>query len=131
MPGTLTITTLSDGTNSTSATNCIQGSAKAWVNFNATGGVIAIRASFGISSITIPATGTYTINFTSAFSDTNYMPVVATSPAYGTTMLYVNLNASGAGIVEVAPTTTSMTMLTYGPTVANFNAKYISAAFFR
>jgi hypothetical protein len=73
MPGTLVITTLSDGTNSTSATNCIQGSAKAWVNFNGIP-TIAIRASYNISSITRTATGQYTVNFTNAMPDANYAP---------------------------------------------------------
>jgi hypothetical protein len=71
MAGTLTISTLSDGTNSTSATNCIQGSAKAWVNFNGTG-TIAIRASYNVSSITDNGTGDYTVNFTNALTDANY-----------------------------------------------------------
>ena len=74
MAGTLTISTLSDGTNSTSATNCIQGSAKAWVNFNGTG-TVAIRASYNVSSITDNGTGNYTVNFTNAFSDTNYSAI--------------------------------------------------------
>jgi len=71
MAGTLVITTLSDGTNSTSATNCIQGSAKAWVNFDGTG-TPAIRASYNVSSITDNGTGDYTVNFTNAFADANY-----------------------------------------------------------
>lgn len=74
MAGTLTISTLSDGTNSTSATNCIQGSAKAWVNFNAIG-TVAIRASYNVSSITDNGTGNFTVNFTNAFADTNYVCV--------------------------------------------------------
>jgi hypothetical protein len=78
MPGTLVITTLSDGTNSTSATNCIQGSAKAWVNFNGTG-TVAIRASYNVSSITDNGTGTYTVNFTNAISDANYCVTTAMS----------------------------------------------------
>jgi hypothetical protein len=71
MAGTLVITTLSDGTNSTSATNCIQGSAKAWVNFNGTG-TVAIRSSYNVSSITDNGTGDYTVNFTNALPDANY-----------------------------------------------------------
>lgn len=70
MAGTLTISTLSDGTNSTSSTNCIQGSAKAWVNFN--GATAAIRASYNVSSVTRVGTGDYNVNFTNAFADTNY-----------------------------------------------------------
>jgi len=71
MAGTLTITTLSDGTNSTSATNPILGSAKAWVNFDGTG-TVAIRGSYNVSSITDNGTGLYTINLTNAMTDTNY-----------------------------------------------------------
>lgn len=44
---------------------------RAWVNFNGTG-TVAIRASFNVSSITDNGTGNYTINFTTAFADTNY-----------------------------------------------------------
>jgi hypothetical protein len=71
MAGTLVITTLSDGTNSTSSTNCISGSAKVWVNFNGTG-TVAIRASYNVSSITDNGTGNYTVNFTNALTDANY-----------------------------------------------------------
>ena len=74
MAGTLTISTLSDGTNSTSATNCIKGSAKAWVNFNGTG-TVAIRASYNVSSITDNGTGNYTVNFTNAMPDANFVAV--------------------------------------------------------
>lgn len=45
---------------------------RAWVNFN--GSTAAIRASFNVSSVTRASTGTYTLNFTTAFSDTNYAP---------------------------------------------------------
>lgn len=76
MAGTLTISTLSDGTNSTSSTNCIQGSAKAWVNFNGVG-TPAIRAAFNVGSITKNGTGDYTVNFTTAMSDANYSPLAS------------------------------------------------------
>lgn len=79
MPGTLVITTLSDGTNSTSTTNCIQGSAKAWVNFDGTTG--SIRAQYNVSSVTRNATGQYTVNFTTAMSNTNYSAVATASLA--------------------------------------------------
>jgi hypothetical protein len=76
MPGTLVITTLSDGTNSTSATNCIQGSAKAWVLFNASTGVIA--SSYNVSSITSAGAGGI-VNMTNAMPDTNYLVVTGTT----------------------------------------------------
>jgi hypothetical protein len=71
MAGTLTISTLSDGTNSTSATNPIRGSAKAWVNFAGSTGAIN-GTSFNVSSVTRNSTGQYTVNFTTAMPNANY-----------------------------------------------------------
>jgi len=45
---------------------------RAWVNFNGTG-TVAIRASGNVSSITDNGTGDYTVNFTNAMPDTNYV----------------------------------------------------------
>jgi hypothetical protein len=70
MAGTLTISTLSDGTNSTSSTNCIRGSAKAWVSFAGSSG--SIYNSYNVSSITRSSTGVYVVNYTNALSVTNY-----------------------------------------------------------
>ena len=74
-----------DGTESTDVTNAINGSAKAWVNFDGTG-TVAIRESFNVGSITDLAVGRYEVNFTNAFEDTNYVCVVG-----------LNLNTSGGG----------------------------------
>jgi hypothetical protein len=46
--------------------------ARAWVNFNGTG-TVAIRASGNVSSITDNGTGDYTVNFTNAMPDGNYV----------------------------------------------------------
>ena len=73
MAGTLTITTLSDGTNSTSATNVVKGSAKAWCNYNGTAGTI--RGSYNIASVTKNSNGNYTFNFTNAMPNANYAAV--------------------------------------------------------
>ena len=78
---TLALTTLSDGTNSTSSTNCIQGSAKAWVNFGYVSSAITTRASYNVSSIVRNASGDYTINFTNAMTDANY--ALVGSASYG------------------------------------------------
>lgn len=73
---TIRTNTLSNvaGTQSTAIENAINGSAKAWVNFNGTG-TVAIRASYNVSSITDNGQGDYTVNFTNAFSDTSYLAV--------------------------------------------------------
>jgi hypothetical protein len=51
--------------------------AKAWVAF--TGATAVIKSAFNVSSVTRTSTGSYTINFTTAFANTNYSPVVAST----------------------------------------------------
>jgi hypothetical protein len=46
--------------------------ARAWVNFNGIG-TVAIRGSQNVSSITDNSTGNYTVNFTTAMPDVNYV----------------------------------------------------------
>ena len=77
---TLRLTTISNqgGTASVPSDTVINGSAKAWVNFNGTG-TVAIRASFNVSSITDNNTGDYTVNFTNAMPDTNYAVQIGVS----------------------------------------------------
>lgn len=74
---------------------------RAWVNFNGVSGSVAVRASFNVSSITRNGTGDYTVNFTNAFSDTNYA-VVGTSNAAANTGKVVLWSAG------TAPTTTAV-----------------------
>jgi len=47
-------------------------SARAWVNFNGVG-TVAIRGSGNVSSITDNGVGDYTVNFTTAMPDANYV----------------------------------------------------------
>lgn len=49
---------------------------RAWVNFNGTG-VVAIRRSGNVSSITDNGAGDYTINFQTQMSDANYCTIGA------------------------------------------------------
>ena len=77
---------------------------RAWVNFNGTG-VVAIRASGNVSSITDNGTGEYTINFTTTLTDANYATVLggnwsgtaaitsiaAASPTYSTSAVKVQI----------------------------------------
>jgi len=57
---------------------------RAWVNFNGTG-VVAIRASGNVSSITDHGVGNYTVNFATDMEDANYCVVAlrGTMPANG------------------------------------------------
>jgi len=49
----------------------VNGSAKAWVNFNGTG-TIATRDSLNVSGLTDNGTGNYTVDFTNALSSANF-----------------------------------------------------------
>jgi hypothetical protein len=98
---TLVAQTISNGTVSTSSANVIQGSAKAWVNFN--GSTAAIRASYNVSSITKVGTGLYYINFTNALADTNYcvQGTMGNSSAGANAIIPTNGG-------EISPSTTSI-----------------------
>jgi len=52
---------------------------RAWVNFNGTG-TVAIRGSGNVTSITDNGTGIYTVNFTTAMTDTNYAVTLGARP---------------------------------------------------
>jgi len=52
----------------------VNGSSKAWINFNGTG-TVATRDSLNNSSLTDGGTGNYTVGFASSFSNSNYAPI--------------------------------------------------------
>jgi len=69
---TIKTETLSTPSNATVPVDTVvNGTAKAWVNFNGTG-TVAIRRAFNVSSITDNGTADYTVNFTTAMTDANY-----------------------------------------------------------
>lgn len=61
----------------------VEGSAKAWVNFNGQG-TLSVRNSSNISSVTDNGTGQYTVNFSTAFAAATYSAQVSYSVASGT-----------------------------------------------
>jgi len=131
---TLVAQTISNGTVSTSSANVIQGSAKAWVNFNGTG-TVAIRASYNVSSITDNGTGDYTVNFTNAFADTSYSAVASSSisnsgPTFASPIVATK---SVGGNAIVAPTTTAFRLTTQqnGGSAGAGDCEYIFLSFFR
>lgn len=124
MAGTLVISTLSDGTNSTSATNPIRGSAKAWVLFNGTSPG-TIRASYNVSSVTYSSAGNFLVNFTSAFSSANYSVSGAVGQTGGANACFFCGDA-----------TQTQTASQYQVVVRNYlasfvDATYISAQFYQ
>lgn len=92
------------GSKSVPVDTVVDGSAKAWVNFNGTG-TVAIRASFNVSSITDNGTGDYTLNFTSALTDANYAAqMTASLSSNGFNVQNINANLSGSGTTPKSTT---------------------------
>jgi hypothetical protein len=130
MAGTLVISTLSDGTNSTSATNAIQGSAKAWANFNAS--AATIRASYNVSSVVRNAVGDYTVNFSNAQVDTNYaVSCTSTNTSSGNGILGPGLYATGVGTGGTSGMTTSSVRLVTKTSSSSFDVDVMSVIIFR
>ena len=95
---TIRVTNVQDtsGGNSSTTEQIKNGIAKAWVNFNGTG-VVAIRASFNVSSITDSGVGSYGVNFTNALSDANYSAVATITPGSSLNPLVPTLAGDGSG----------------------------------
>lgn len=90
-------TTLSNGSVSVPTATVVNGSAKAWVNFDGGAGTIAARDSLNVASLTDSGEGNYTVNFSSAFGAADY-----------TTAATAGDNASGTSFIQ-APFNTTQT----------------------
>jgi len=108
--------------------------ARAFVNFNGTG-VVAIRASGNVSSITDNGTGDYTVNFTTAMPDADYTAtascgVFGTGAGSGPAHIFSQNNGSGS-VIDSPPTSTTFRLLTftYGGSYADLSR--ICVAIFR
>lgn len=96
---------------------------RAWVNFNGTG-TVAIRASGNVSSITDNGFGDYTVNFTTAMVDADY--VWAGGATWSTTyggLIFVDNTYS--------PTTTTLRFYVQNTSYANNDATRVCIAIFR
>lgn len=128
---TITANTMVDATGNTIlASSLVQGSAKAWVNFNASTGATSIRSSFNVSSVTYNSTGLYTVNFTTAFSNTNYATVAnagigKTGATSEIISVYTPTNSSYG-----SKTTSACQFGVYCPNAADFNPYDVSITFF-
>tara|TARA_R110000782_G_scaffold356_1_gene974 strand:+ start:340 stop:729 length:390 start_codon:yes stop_codon:yes gene_type:complete len=72
---TIKTTTLStQGGSTVPVDTVVNGTAKAWVNFDGTG-TVSIRRAFNVSSITDIGVGYYQINLTTALTDTDFSVV--------------------------------------------------------
>ena len=123
---TLKVATIQDtsGNNSSTPNEVAQGRAKAWVNFNGTG-TVAIRDSFNVSSIADNGTGLYTINFTNAFADTNYCPVMWNNA--DSSEVYTSFNADWSGGMTLG--TSTLKVSSYAATAFADSALFFVAVF--
>ena len=99
---------------------------RAWVNFNGTG-TVAIRASGNVSSITDNGTGDYTVNFTTAMTDANY---VATASARGEG----NVSRGAGALINipknaVAPTTSAIRLTVVAGSTATSDGSLVDVDF--
>lgn len=112
------------GSKSVPVDTVVDGSAKAWVNFNGQG-TVAIRRAFNVSSITDNGTGDYTINFTNALADADYSAFVTVSNGS---------QSAAANTSNTAPTTTALRVFCIGDTGSSLSLAdplYFYAAVFR
>ena len=77
---TLNVSNITDGTTTVGTSYVVNGSAKAWVNFDAIG-TVAVRNSHNVSSITDNGTGDFSANYSNSFNAVDY----ATSGGAGQT----------------------------------------------
>jgi hypothetical protein len=128
----LKVTTIANvaDSESTDVTNVINGSAKAWINFDGTFGTSpftvangGIKAAFNVSSVVDNGPGSYTVNFTTALVDANYVCIVSASSATES----INLNPP-AGVDR---TTSSVRIDVETNTPSQFDTSPIDVAIFR
>ena len=98
MAGTIIVDTINSSVASTPPVFQANGTevgtlCRAWVNFNGTG-TVAIRASFNVSSITDNGTGDYTVNFTTALTDANYVSLTNCDLTVGFSSIVIPTSAA-------------------------------------
>ena len=77
---TLNVANITDGTTTLATEYVVNGSAKAWANFNGTG-TIATRDSLNAASVSDIGIGLYAVNLSSAMSNANYSTQVCSNAA--------------------------------------------------
>jgi hypothetical protein len=104
--------------------------ARAWVNFNGLSGASpVIRGSVNISSVTRTATGQYTIAFTSALADINYVVTGnASTEADGRAM---RVSVFTTNTTVTAPTTSSFIINLTTDSNVSYDSEYVTLAVFR
>ena len=127
--GTIASDTIQDGAgNSTATTTVIKGSAKAWVNFTDISGTVVIIKSFNCSSVVRNAAGYFTFNFTTAMTDTGYVPTGTAGGTAATNSGAVSAFQNPSTGAVVAPTTSAFVFTSYNTGGAPFDPTYVNIA---
>jgi len=105
---------------------------RAWVNFNGTtvtnpASMTGVRASFNVSSILDGCAGIYTVNFTTAMPDANYVPVINGS----TSATNANVFDMGSNAQSPSITTTALKVFSHNTSGTFLDAEYMNVAIFR
>jgi hypothetical protein len=104
--------------------------ARAWVNFNGLSGASpVIRGSVNISSVTRTATGQYTIAFTSALADINYVVTGNASTDGSGRAMRVSVFTTNTTVT--APTTSSFIVNITSDSNVSYDSEYVTLAVFR
>ena len=115
---TLNVSNITDGTDTVGTSYVLNGSAKAWVNFNGTG-VVAIRDSQNGSSITDLAAGEYTFNFTSNMDNSNYGTNVTSASNSGYNRDGVQIACIASNLTVPMTNASDVSMMTSGAANGN------------
>ncbi len=121
-----TIQNTSGGSSST-ADQIQQGRAKAWAIFTGTG-TPSLEDSFNCSSITDHGTGSYQVNFSTAFSSVNYAPLANCRYQDGTSA--VNSDNIFAGFMNYTQTASQTTLYTRAATGSHYDVAHVYFAAF-
>jgi len=92
---TLNVSNITDGTDTVGTSYVVNGSAKAWVYFKGDG-TAAIQDSLNTSSLTDVSTGTYSLSWSSSFSNALYTQVGGKHAMSTLTGLGFNFHSTGA-----------------------------------
>ena len=124
MASELRVTTIANnaGTESVDATYVVNGSAKAWMKFNASSGTPTINDSLNFSSFTDTNVGNHKINFASAFDNANYAFPIGAS--------LVGTDGRHSYNTNDAPSTTIFRIGTSNSSNSPVDATHCSVSFF-
>ena len=103
MAGKITVSTINDSSGVLATQNGMTGIAKAWVLYNAS--AQTITGSFNVSSVTYNATGTFTINYTTAMPNSNYSVLGMTQTKQTVNGCFMSINSNSSGTVTQYNTT--------------------------